>query len=86
MQQKVASRESQQTNFFREFQDFAGDQETCGIFRATRSNKVKILRVLRFFGNVFQTSGRYSKFSGGRLLQVQSAQTAFVRAVPSPPP
>ena len=39
-----------------------------------------------FWGMSLKISGQYSRFSGGLLFTHGSAQTAFVRAVPHPPP
>ena len=58
--------------FFRESEDFAGDQETWEICRETQSNQVKFLGSLRRFWEFVSSkiSGPYSRFSGGLYLHM----------------
>ena len=67
------------TKFFRESEDFPGNQETWEIFRETWGNKVKISGSFRFFVNVSHIVGTMLHIFGKTFYG--TAQTAFVRVV-----
>ena len=68
------------TKFFWESEDFAGNWETWEIFWETQSNKVKISRILRYFGNFSQKFGTIPQIFGRALFTCGSARKAFVTA------
>ena len=61
-------------------QNSSGNRESWKICRETRSNKVKMLGIFRYFGNLSQKIGMILQIFGRTFIYTCSAQTAFVRA------